>query len=187
MIQHCKDLRLGTFEYDDEQFCLKNINGKPCLCYIGKEVFGSKIIIPKGISSCAHMFRNTKIVTAPKIPEGVIDCTSTFESCRNLKKAHMSLPIGVKLCHAMFYDCENLEVAPEIPITVTDCSYMFADCINLKKLLTTQMSGMVTNCKFMFKNCPNLETYMNPNLSNKEEVFNMYKGCPKILCYLLFS
>ena len=76
----------------------------------------------------------------------------------------------------MFYDCENLEVAPEIPITVTDCSYMFADCINLKKLLTTQMSGMVTNCKFMFKNCPNLETYMNPNSNNKEEVFNKIKN-----------
>ena len=23
MIQHCKDLRLGTFEYDDEQFCIR--------------------------------------------------------------------------------------------------------------------------------------------------------------------
>ena len=149
MIQHHEGLRLGTFEYDDEQFCLKNINGEPCLCYIGKEVFGSKIIIPKGIRSCAHMFCNTKIVTAPKIPEGVIDCTSTFESCHKLKRG--KIPIGAKLCHAMFYDCENLEIAPEIPITVIDCSYMFADCINLKELLTTQMSGMVTNCKFMFK------------------------------------
>ena len=44
----------GDFDYNDEEFAVHGSS----LLYIGKELDGSKIKIPKGVKNCTNMFVN---------------------------------------------------------------------------------------------------------------------------------
>ncbi len=74
----------GQFNYDDKQFTVSTETG--LLVYIGSEIYGQNINIPQGILSCEGMFKNSIIVTPPRIPRGVVNAEEMFEGCRQLKK-----------------------------------------------------------------------------------------------------
>lgn len=129
--------KLGKFKYDNTEFELieeeiKRWSGATCgirrtLKYIGKEIDGSKIKIPEGITDCNDMFSgNRSLKTPPIIPDGVTDCNNMFCECHSLMVAPV-IPKGIIDCSYMFDRCWNLEKAPEIPDGVKYCNGMFWD------------------------------------------------------------
>jgi len=125
MIKHYNG-RLGTFDYDDEEFKIKN----GCIHYIGNESDGNKIKIPEGIKNCSFMFHGCEfLVNAPVIPDGVM------------------------YCNFMFKGCSSLVNPPIIPKSVLNCGHMFKDCVSLKAYVLPPAGVKWFE---MYKNCPPL-------------------------------
>lgn len=175
------DGRLGVFDYDDEEFVLKNDpydDMKKILHYAGNETNGHNIAIPKGIKDCSWMFNSCEsLVTAPEIPEGVENCEHMFGLCKNM--IHTSLiPDGVKNCRYMFDECENIIDAPKIPDSVKNCEEMFSKCMKLVN--APEISNGVECCAGMFQYCENLINAPVIPESVKDCSF-MFYGCRNLI------
>ncbi len=179
--------KLGTFDYNDEEFELideqsfesdgiygDDNTGPIFLHYIGTEKDGSKIHVPEGLKNADFLFAACDtLVTAPELPEGIESCVQTFESCGSLKKPS-AIPKGVKNCGGMFWNCESLEEASVIPEGVEQCDLMFRGCEALETAPSVPKG--VRNCSEMFRNCRNLRTVSELS-DGIEDCFAMFAGC----------
>lgn len=183
---------LGSFDYDPTQFQLVNVpvpktmdgqemphNGHmTVLRYIGDETDGVKIQIPEGITNINMMFMNSKITSAPKIPNSVESMFATFASAHELKTADIAIPKKVSSAEFAFVDCTNLEIGPDkVPGNVKNANYMFAGC---SKLLNTPKIGLgVQQGESMFACCEKLTEIPKVPITMRE-YNNMTVGCPGI-------
>lgn len=156
------NLNGNEVEYDDTEFkVLKDYCGM-FLHYIGN---GKNIHNPKGNISCHAMFRKfkgTSLDLSSFDTYNVIDMSSMFSECRNLKELNVSN-----------FKTEN----------VTDMFSMFAGCVNLEYLnLSNFNTKNVTNMSQMFYNNKNLRS-INISKFNTAKVVNMsymFFSCEKI-------
>ena len=161
---------LGVFDYDETQF---EIFIDRSIRYIGEETDGSKIMIPDGVVDLSYTFRNSKLVTPPRIPKSVVYCNCTFYYSYFLTQA-AKLPEGVLETSNMYHSCQSLVNAGSIPSTVTNCDEMFSGCTKLKE---GAIFDPVPECdrSYMYGNCFNLVDIYD--IECTEQTFGMYTSC----------
>ncbi len=131
------------------------------------------------IEDMSYMFRNTALVSAPRLSKAVRDLSYTFSWCKMLTAAP-PIPEGVERMDHTFEYCYEMRSAASIPPNVKSMSYCFTYCIELlavpvitsKKLedmrgafsycyeiLTApEIPEGVKNLDYAFYNCQSMET-----------------------------
>ena len=110
-----------------------------------------------------------KLEEAPIIPNGVINMNSTFSNCTSLIKAPI-IPDNVIDMGGTFYECVSLTQVSNIPSKVEDLGIAFYHC----KLLTTvpAIPSTVDVMEETFSGCLVLENEIEINANPSE-----FKGC----------
>lgn len=176
---------LGNFEYDDEEFELKKKEtfwGTESLHYIGK-LF--KPILPKGCTSCAEMFQDFEgeyLDFSEFNTEGVVDMTSMFRNCQNLKRLDLFSfdTSNVESMDMMFQGCTSLV---ELNISSFDtgkvfsAERMFCNCKSLRTLDISNfdMSYLLFDNKYTFSGCASLKSIVIPR-HFKDEISSYLKA-----------
>lgn len=131
------------------------------------------------IEDMSYMFRNTALVSAPRLPKAARDLSYTFSWCKMLTAAP-TIPEGVERMDHTFEYCYKMRSAASIPPNVKSMSYCFTYCIELLAVpvITSKtledMSGAfsycyeiltapeipkgVKNLDYAFYNCQSMET-----------------------------
>jgi hypothetical protein len=122
---------LGDFYYDTDEWVLDENSRSAemhALRYVGVEIDGMKIEIPRGIVSCYEMFKGCLyLVRPPFIPEGVVNTSRMFVGCRFLEEPPL-LPGSLLYCYEMFKGCSSLKRTPLTPPGVRVKHHMYDGC-----------------------------------------------------------
>ena len=234
MFQH----RRATDEAQEEEYFYKlenfkgsmvNLTSANSMFYKNKNLKTFKSNIPS-LTSASHMFYECEnltefstcgdyFVNGSTTPptrystlEKLIDGTSMFEGCINLKDVDGDAFTSLKYASGMFFNCGQLTYTHSFQ-SVENGDYMFGNCSNLRfyegyfehglnNLVFGE--GMFLNCvkmiknftydmpslkkgKYMFKNCSGydsgLETFAS-NIPNLENGEEMFMDCVKLKTFL---
>jgi surface protein len=138
------------------------------------------------INDMSGMFRGcTSLVSTPTFVLNTysdrVDTTDMFNGCTNLKEVYFdnedNVSIGGK---GMFYDCTNLEIAPEMFTRYVDnMGNMFRNCDKL----TSVPHYDTRNCKYMdymFWHSANITTIPEFDMSNVLTIQCMFQYCDNL-------
>ena len=120
----------------------------------------------------------TELVTAPKIPEGILSLEETFSGCTSLITAP-TIPNGVTSLYMTFNGCTSLTTAPKIPSSVTGLGWTFFGCTSLVKGPDLSEAINVTAIEGAFNGCTSMT--IAPDISNMTklgEIHQLFSGLP---------
>lgn len=178
---------LGVFDYDPNQFVMSRVplqgeDGKfrdvQVLSYRGQETDGSKIQIPEGLVNAQLMFMNSKIESAPRIPNSVRNMDCMFQNCRHLKTFDSAIPSSVNSMSMTFGNCVRMEKGPEfVPGHVRNANYCFVNCHAMTN--TPMMENGVELAECAYAGCHSIKDV--PRMpSTLREYKNMTYDCPTL-------
>lgn len=134
----------------------------------------------KHISNISDMFAScwnlTNVNTSSWDMTGVVDMSSAFSGCSNLKSSPICGP-NVKNMERTYYYCNRITGAPVCGDNVTDFNYTYYQCRNLTG--APVCGNNVINMAYAYQGCTNLtgDPVCGPNVTNMAYA---YYGCPNI-------
>lgn len=141
----CKD---GV--WSNECGCNKTIVGWGVKCINDTAEPGKVLQTVNGelvVSMAYAFYEYTTLTTAPAIPEGVADLTSTFQGCTSLVIAPQ-IPVTVTNMNGTFFGCAALTTGSNIPVNVTDIKYAYYKCESLTGTIVIDASPSVYSSCF---------------------------------------
>lgn len=129
------------------------------------------------LTNCPTLLEQFSVIS---LSPNFIPGTGLFAFCTNLKSIP-SFPLNTLTSNSdmnsMFYNCFNLEIAPNIDLSkTTSCFQMFHGCSKLQIVPQYNLSNN-TNTRLMFVFCESLRTIPEMNYSLVTSSQRMFDGC----------
>ena len=156
--------------YDDDDFEIKESEGKEYLHYKGTAVDLRHFEIPKGMTSIHMMFAGTDIEYGPAfIPDGVTDVSYLYLDCKHLIEGSR-VPNTVTNQDGEYDGCENLTDAKNISQNAVSINGYAANCASLESIDTIPDS--VKEAESALEGCENItEVHGGKNVEKADGIY----------------